>query len=120
MTAGKRRTAREMAVQMLYQSDLGGSPLPQIFRVFDLSEYLAREEASDKKRERAPGVEVDERLTAVPPSGPATPLTATATSARLKRSAPRAMALAVAIDTAPNVSINSLETPSASVLDSFE
>lgn len=43
MTAGKRRTAREMAVQMLYQSDLGGSPLPQIFRAFDLSPYLAGE-----------------------------------------------------------------------------
>ena len=43
MTAGKRRTAREMAVQMLYQSDLGGSPLPHIFSSFDLSEYLARE-----------------------------------------------------------------------------
>jgi N utilization substance protein B len=40
-----------MAVQMLYQSDLGGSPLPQIFRTFDLSEYLAREkEAGDRKR----------------------------------------------------------------------
>lgn len=51
MTLGKRRTAREMAVQMLYQSDLGGSPLPQIFRTFDLSEYLAREkEAGDRKR----------------------------------------------------------------------
>jgi len=45
MTAGKRRTAREMAVQMLYQSDLGGSPLPHIFSTFDLSEYLAREAA---------------------------------------------------------------------------
>jgi N utilization substance protein B len=43
MTAGKRRTAREMAVQMLYQSDLGGSPLPQIFHAFDLSPYLADE-----------------------------------------------------------------------------
>ncbi|HSF42565.1 MAG TPA: transcription antitermination factor NusB [Thermoanaerobaculia bacterium] len=52
MTAGKRRTAREMAVQMLFQSDLGGSPLPQIFNSFDLSEYLAREEPSDKKQER--------------------------------------------------------------------
>jgi transcription antitermination protein NusB len=49
MTAGKRRTAREMAVQMLYQSDLGGSPLPHIFSTFDLSEYLARESASPKK-----------------------------------------------------------------------
>jgi N utilization substance protein B len=57
MTAGKRRTAREMAVQMLFQSDLGGSPLPQIFNSFDLSEYLAREEPSDKKQERPATVE---------------------------------------------------------------
>ena len=42
MTAGKRRTAREMAVQMLYQSDLGGSPLPNIFNTFDLADYMAR------------------------------------------------------------------------------
>jgi N utilization substance protein B len=54
MNLGKRRTAREMAVQMLYQSDLGGSPLPQIFHSFDLSEYLAREaaEAEEKKEAR--------------------------------------------------------------------
>jgi len=38
---GKRRTAREMALQMLYQSDLGGSSLPQIFATFDISDYLA-------------------------------------------------------------------------------
>jgi N utilization substance protein B len=50
MTAGKRRMAREMAVQMLYQGDLGGSPLPNIFSTFDLSEYLAREAAQDKKK----------------------------------------------------------------------
>ncbi|HEX9942119.1 MAG TPA: transcription antitermination factor NusB [Thermoanaerobaculia bacterium] len=50
MTAGKRRTAREMAVQMLYQSDLGGSPLPHIFSTFDLSEYAAREVSPEKKR----------------------------------------------------------------------
>jgi len=50
MTAGKRRMAREMAVQMLYQSDLGGSSLPNIFTTFDLSEYLAREAAQDQKR----------------------------------------------------------------------
>jgi N utilization substance protein B len=63
MTAGKRRTAREMAVQMLYQSDLGGSPLPHIFKTFDLAEYLAREAAtSEKKRDRtAAPVAVDER-----------------------------------------------------------
>jgi N utilization substance protein B len=52
MTAGKRRTAREMAVQMLYQSDLGGSPLAHIFNTFDLAEYVAREAApaADKRR----------------------------------------------------------------------
>jgi transcription antitermination factor NusB len=32
-----------MAVQMLYQNDLGGSNLPQIFNTFDLAEYVARE-----------------------------------------------------------------------------
>jgi transcription antitermination protein NusB len=43
MAVGKRRTAREIAVQMLYQRDLGGSTLPQIFAGFDLAEYLAPE-----------------------------------------------------------------------------
>jgi transcription antitermination protein NusB len=48
-----------MAVQMLYQSDLGGSPLPQIFRTFDLSEYVTRERETaekekDKEAENAP------------------------------------------------------------------
>ncbi len=42
--------AREMAVQMLYQSDLGGSPLPNIFSTFDLTEYLAREASAEAKR----------------------------------------------------------------------
>jgi transcription antitermination factor NusB len=58
MTAGKRRTAREMAVQMLYQSDLGGSPLPNIFNTFDLAEYLARPAAppnAAKTRKRLAG-----------------------------------------------------------------
>jgi len=50
MTAGKRRTAREMAVQMLYQSDLGGSALPHIFATFDLSEYLAGDLGRHKRR----------------------------------------------------------------------
>src|SRR4051794_28257088 len=61
MTAGKRRTAREMAVQMLYQSDLGGSPLPHIFNTFDLSEYLAREVAATEKRRKA-GLATEEEL----------------------------------------------------------
>jgi len=57
MVSGKRRTAREMAVQMLYQGDLGGSTMLQIFAGFDLSDYLAQEAARDKRpapRERAP------------------------------------------------------------------
>lgn len=53
MTAGKRRTAREMAVQMLYQSDLGGSPMPNIFNTFDLNEYLAAEEREGSARAAA-------------------------------------------------------------------
>ena len=60
MTAGKRRTAREMAVQMLYQSDLGGSPLPHIFNTFDLSEYLAREASAEKRRAWVAAEERDE------------------------------------------------------------
>jgi transcription antitermination factor NusB len=38
-----------MAVQMLYQSDLGGSPLPHIFSTFDLADYLARPAAGRRK-----------------------------------------------------------------------
>jgi len=49
--------AREMAIQMLYQSDLGGSPLPHIFNTFDLSEYLAREAASEEKKRALPILE---------------------------------------------------------------
>lgn len=41
--AGKRHTAREMAVQMLYQHDMGGSTLPQVFASFDLADFLGRE-----------------------------------------------------------------------------
>ena len=61
---GKRRAAREMAVQMLYQVDLGESTLPAIFSSFDLGEYLAeplgrdpaaRREAAERRRQ-----EIDE------------------------------------------------------------
>jgi N utilization substance protein B len=31
-----------MAVRMLYQVDLGGSPLPQVFHAFDLSEFWSK------------------------------------------------------------------------------
>ncbi|HSS76512.1 MAG TPA: transcription antitermination factor NusB, partial [Thermoanaerobaculia bacterium] len=55
--AGKRRTAREMAVQMLYQSDLGSSSLPNIFSTFDLAEYLAREASDPDARRGQPSTE---------------------------------------------------------------
>lgn len=42
--------AREMAVQMLYQCDLGGSALPHVFSTFDLSEYLARETSQERRK----------------------------------------------------------------------
>ena len=48
MAVGKRRTAREIAVQMLYQRDLGGSSLPQIFAGFDLVEYLTPERGEEE------------------------------------------------------------------------
>jgi N utilization substance protein B len=55
--------AREMAIQMLYQSDLGGSPLPHIFNTFDLTEYLAREAASEEKKRTQPAPEEREDFT---------------------------------------------------------
>jgi transcription antitermination factor NusB len=55
MSVGKRRTAREMAVQMLYQSDLGGSALPQIFHNFDLAEYVTAEAGREGKAAAARG-----------------------------------------------------------------
>lgn len=37
---GKRRMAREMAVQMLYQADQAGSPAAAVVRAFDVQEFL--------------------------------------------------------------------------------
>ncbi|HVS65841.1 MAG TPA: transcription antitermination factor NusB [Thermoanaerobaculia bacterium] len=48
--AGRRRQAREMAVQMLYQWELGRSSLQEIFRSFDLYHYGA--ETSSRKIEQ--------------------------------------------------------------------
>jgi transcription antitermination factor NusB len=41
---GKRRRAREMAVQMLYQQEMGGSNVEQVFQVFDLDDFLQEAE----------------------------------------------------------------------------
>lgn len=46
--SGKRHTAREMAVQMLYQYDLGGGTLAQVFHHFDVAAYLVREGEEEK------------------------------------------------------------------------
>jgi transcription antitermination factor NusB len=53
--AGKRHTAREMAIQMLYQHDLGGSSLPQVFRHFDVAAYLLAEDEEPEGDAPAPG-----------------------------------------------------------------
>lgn len=47
---GKRRMAREMAMQMLFQSDLGATPLPLVLKSFDPLEHV-----SQLKRESAEG-----------------------------------------------------------------
>jgi N utilization substance protein B len=39
---GKRRIAREMAIQMLYQADLAGSPVADVVAAFDVADF-ARE-----------------------------------------------------------------------------
>ncbi len=52
--AGKRRRAREMALQMLYQQELGGSSLAQIFANFNLDDYAAETTSFKAKRKSEP------------------------------------------------------------------
>ncbi len=47
---GHRRQGREMALQMLFQWDLAGSPLPQILREFDTHLYAAETGGAAPKR----------------------------------------------------------------------
>lgn len=47
---GKRRRAREMAVQMLYQLEMGKSRLDQVFATFDVDDYLAEGELADETK----------------------------------------------------------------------
>ena len=44
---GKRRLAREMAVQMLYQTDLAGSALSDVLSSFDVVDFLHERSAGD-------------------------------------------------------------------------
>lgn len=50
---GKRRMAREMAVQMLYQSEMGGSSAPQVMAGFDRADYLSAAQGEYLDRRRA-------------------------------------------------------------------
>ncbi len=50
---GKRRMAREMAVQMLYQRDLGGCSIPELLRGFDVPEFLRERNADAEESEPA-------------------------------------------------------------------
>lgn len=45
---GKRRMAREMAVQMLYQADQAGSSAPAVVRAFDVREFLIERARSEE------------------------------------------------------------------------
>lgn len=49
----KRRRAREMAVQMLYQSDLGEAPVREVIAGFDPLEVLAAHRAAAAEEEEA-------------------------------------------------------------------
>lgn len=51
---GKRHAAREMAVQMLYQHEMGETELPQLFQSFDLTDFLAGEGEAKRGRREDP------------------------------------------------------------------
>lgn len=53
---GKRRMAREMAIQMLFQIDLGGSTPASAFDAFDLADYLRGDEGDEDAPLRRPVV----------------------------------------------------------------
>jgi N utilization substance protein B len=59
--AGKRRMAREMAVQMLYQAEMGRSSLREVFGSYDILDFLKQGGGGDATNlERTlPGVAVD-------------------------------------------------------------
>ena len=59
---GKRRMAREMAVQMLYQRDLGDSEVPALVRSFDVPDFLTETSGGDDPEAPPP-----------PPVGPRLP-----------------------------------------------
>ena len=48
---GKRRRARQIAVQMLYQQELGGSTLEQIFAGYALEDYVRETDSAAVAKE---------------------------------------------------------------------
>lgn len=50
---GKRRIAREMAIQMLYQADLAGSSVPEVLAAFDLADFARERDAALDSAETA-------------------------------------------------------------------
>jgi len=61
-SVGKRRMAREMTVQMLYQLDLGGSSVREVVAAFDPVEYLQLRSEGEAGRERPAGLLDEARL----------------------------------------------------------
>lgn len=64
MGVSKRRLGRQMAVQMLFQSDLGGASVEEILGHFDPTEVLASEARTDEgdvRRAETPGADRDRR-----------------------------------------------------------
>lgn len=51
VVVGKRRRGREIAIQMLYQRELGGCPLEEIFAAFTLFDYVAETEVAARLSE---------------------------------------------------------------------
>jgi N utilization substance protein B len=51
---GKRRRSREMAIQMLYQQEMGGSNVEQVFATFDVDDYLNETEVPPAEPEPLP------------------------------------------------------------------
>lgn len=49
---GKRRRAREMALQMLYQHEIGGRPPLEIFGAFDIDDFLSGSNPASGGRDR--------------------------------------------------------------------
>ena len=50
---GKRRRAREMAIQMLYQHEAGGVEAAQIFDNFDVDDFLVETETASETESKA-------------------------------------------------------------------